>query len=393
MRIESLTHHAMGRATDGSLHARVLPGEEIDTEGRILTPSAHRVRPPCRHYNACGGCAIQHADDAFVADWKEEIVRRALDAQGITAQIRQHHVSPPHSRRRAKLSARRTKKGALVGFHARASDVIAQVPECQILHPALLTLTPALEELTVMLASRRSELSFTVTHSAAGPDLLVLGAPEPDGPTRIALADWAQRHDIARLSLGDEGIVTRNPPAQRFGRAMAVPPPGGFLQATPQGETALCAGLIEALSGAKRIADLFAGAGTFSLPLAEHAEVWAYEGDAALTQACDQAWRQASGLHQLRAITRDLFRNPLLGDELSQFDGIALDPPRAGAAAQIAQLAEHGPAIIGYASCNPVSFARDAARLLAGGYKLEWIDLVDQFRWSPHVELVARFTA
>lgn len=392
LRIESLTHHGMGRASDGSLWPRTLPGEEIDPEGRILTPAPERVAAPCRHFRSCGGCVVQHARDDLVAAWKTVIVTRALAAQGITAVPRRIHTSPPASRRRAKFSARRTKKGALVGFHARASDTIVAVPDCVVLDPKLTALIPALENLTAALASRKGEAGLTVTTSAAGADIHVAGVRAPTPQDRIDCAAWAERHDIARLTIGDETIVTRRPPEQPFGPARVIPPPGGFLQATRPGETALMAGLREALTGTTKIADLFAGCGTFSLPLAEMAEIHAVETLAAPLEALDAAWRRTPGLRPVTTETRDLFRRPLEHDELTHFDGIALDPPRAGAEAQIARIAPHGPARVGYVSCHPASFARDAAQLIAHGYRLDWLDIVDQFRWSAHVELVAAFS-
>ncbi len=392
MRIEQLTHHGMGRAEDGSLWPRTLPGEEIDAEGRILTPSPDRVKAPCPHFNTCGGCSVQHARDDLIARWKVGIVVKALAAHGIDLTPRKIHVSPPASRRRAKLSGRRTKKGALVGFHGRASDQIVATPNCAVIAPQIRALIPALEELTTLAGSRKGELALTVTASDAGADVQVSGGKEPEPQDRVDLSGWAQRHDIARLTLEDEVIVTRKPPAQPFGKARVVPPPGAFLQATASGETALVAGVREALTGASEIADLFAGSGTFALPLAETARVHAVEGSGAMLEALDAGWRGAQGLHKVTTETRDLFRNPLDGDDLAPFDGIVLDPPRAGAQAQVAQIAEHGPARLAYVSCNPVSFARDAARLLAAGYRIEWLDVVDQFRWSHHVELIAAVT-
>lgn len=392
VRIEALTHHGLGRADDGSLWPRTLPGEEIDAAGRIVTPSPDRVTAPCPHFKSCGGCAVQHARDDLVARWKAGIVARALAAHDLTAPPRRIHTSPPATRRRAKLSGRRTRKGALVGFHARASDTIVAVPGCVVLDPALVALIPALEALTDRLASRKGEIALTVTASTAGADVQVSGGKDPEPQDRVDLAAWASAHDIARLTLGDEVIVTRRPPMQRFGAALVTPPPGGFLQATRAGEAALTAGLREALEGARRVADLFAGCGTFSLPLAESAEVHAVESLSAPLEALMAGWRQAQGLRRVTTEARDLFRRPLEHDELARFDAVALDPPRAGALAQCERLATGGPPRIGYVSCHPASFARDAARLVAGGYRLDWLDLVDQFGWSPHVELVAAFS-
>lgn len=177
-----------------------------------------------------------------------------------------------------------------------------------------------------------------------------------------------------------------------MGRARVSPPPGAFLQPTPQGEAALVAAVRDAIGAARRIADLFAGCGTFALPLAETAEVHAVEGDAAMTAALDAGWRGATGLRRVTTEARDLFRRPLTATELGRFDAVVLDPPRQGAAAQTAELARSRVAVVAAVSCNPVTFARDAKTLVAGGFALDWLQVIDQFRWSPHVELAARLS-
>ena len=392
MKVEALTHLGVGRTETGAFVPRVLPGEVLDDDHRILTPSPDRVAPPCRHFRTCGGCAMQHARDGFVAEWKQGIVERALRAQGIDAAFAPMHTSPPRSRRRAKLSGRRTKKGALVGFHARGSDLIVAVPECQLLRPALMAALPACEALTVIAASRKGEVALTLTDSADGIDLLV----ETDKPLtpqlRLELAGFAQAHDLARLTWNDETVVTRHPPAQRFGAAQVVPPPGAFLQATAEGETALLETVSSIVGPAARIVDLFAGCGTFALPLAANAEVAAYEGAPEMIAALDRGWRSATGLKRVSAQTRDLFRRPLEPDELRGLDAAVIDPPRAGAEAQVAALARSDVPVIAMVSCNPVTFARDAAALVAAGYTIGPVTVVDQFRWSAHVEMVAGFT-
>ena len=390
--IVNLTHLGSGRAEDGALIPRVLPGEVVDDEGRIVTPSPDRVAAPCRHYKSCGGCAMQHARDDFVAGWKQSIVEKALIAQGISATFLPIHTSPPQSRRRAKLSGKRTKKGALVGFHTRGSDVVVAVPDCQLLTPALIAYLPAFEALTVIAASRKAEIALTVTDSNGGVDIWV----ETDKPLtpelRIELAGFAQTHAIARLAWNDEVIVTLNAPWQRFGAAQVVPPPGAFLQATIEGERALIAAVKGIVGKANRIADLFAGCGTFALPLARRAEVAAFEGEAEMIAALDRGWREAQGIKQVTATTRDLFRRPLLPDEFKGIDAVVIDPPRAGAEAQIAALASSDVPVIAMVSCNPVTFARDAATLVQAGYVISPVQVVDQFRWSAHVEMVAGFT-
>lgn len=396
MKIETLTHYGMGRATDGSLIARTLPGEDIEVQPdgstRILTPSPDRIAAPCRHYKTCGGCAMQHARDAYVATWKTDIVAKALSGQGLVANIAGITTSPPQSRRRARLSGRRTKKGAMVGFHSRASDTLVAVPDCQLLLPELTALIPTLEALTEIAASRKSEITLTVTHSTAGLDVMVQTDKPLTPGLRVGLAAFAQNHGLARLVWGDEPVVTLHPPAQTFGRAHVVPPPGAFLQATAHAEAALVAEVKRITHGADRIVDLFAGCGTFALPLSEAAEVHAVESEAAMLKALDTGWRVAKGLKRISTETRDLYRRPILPDEFKKIDAVVIDPPRAGAEAQMHELAQGGPPVVAMVSCNPVTFARDGRILAAAGYTLGPVQVVDQFRWSTHVEVVAAFT-
>ncbi|MEL6681109.1 MAG: class I SAM-dependent RNA methyltransferase [Pseudomonadota bacterium] len=395
--IQSLTHLGLGRASDGqSLLPRVLPGEEVDVaqDGtlRIVTPSPDRVAAPCRHYKSCGGCAMQHACNAFVADWKQDIVLKALQARGISAEFRPIATSLPQTRRRAKFSGRRTKKGALVGFHAKASDTVIAVPDCQLLTPALTAALPALEALTLLACSRKSEIGLTVTETALGADVLVSTEKELTPQLRIELAALATQYSLSRLVWNDEPVVVINQPAQEFGGTRVVPPPGAFLQATDHGQETLWRAVDEITAGARKVIDLFAGCGTFTLPLAKRAEVHAVEGDKALLDALDHGWRSGHELRKVTTEARDLFRRPLEPDELRPFDAAIIDPPRAGAEAQIAPLAASEIKTIAMVSCNPITFARDARTLTTAGFHLGWVQVVDQFRWSPHVEIVAPFT-
>ncbi|WGR60913.1 class I SAM-dependent RNA methyltransferase [Paracoccus ferrooxidans] len=399
------TVERLGRKGDGvaisgdqrALAALVLPGEQIEGEAeagriaapRIVTPSAERVRPPCQHYRACGGCSLMHGSDDFVKAWKVGVVAEALRAQGLSAPVAGVHVSPPRSRRRAVLSGRRTKKGALVGFHARASDVIVDIADCHVLRPAIQSALPLLRQLVTAGASRSAELSLTVTETPAGLDLAVSGGKPMEPALFQALAALADQGDLARLGW-DGQAITRRPPALAMGRARVVPPPGAFLQATAEGEAALLAAVRGMVGNAGRVLDLFAGCGTFSLPLAETAEVHAVEGLAAPLQALDAAARQAPGLRRITTEIRDLARRPLMPDELA-YDAIVIDPPRAGAEAQAREIARAQVPRLAWVSCDPVTFARDARILAEGGYGLCRLFMVDQFRWSPHVETVAEF--
>ncbi|MGB1207610.1 MAG: class I SAM-dependent RNA methyltransferase, partial [Paracoccaceae bacterium] len=301
-------------------------------------------------------------------------------------------TSPIRSRRRATLSARRTKKGALVGFHAKRSDVVVEVPDCQLVTDRIRAALPLLGQMATTGGSRKGVLSVLMTDSDGGLDLVVTGGKPLDAELHQTLAHLAQTADLARLTWNDDGVALRRPPLQMFDGIAVTPPPGAFLQATTHGETALRQAVMPALDGAKRVADLFAGCGTFALPMARHAQVHAVETNAAMLRALDQGWRTATGLRHVTTETRDLFRNPLLPEELARFDCVVLDPPRAGAEAQVTALAASDVPVVAYVSCNPVTFARDALRLLACGYDMGPVTVVDQFRWSSHVELCAVFT-
>jgi 23S rRNA (uracil1939-C5)-methyltransferase len=402
--VTSWTIERLGRKGDGvaisgdqrALAALVLPGEVIEGEAvdgrinnaKIVTPSDQRVRPACTHFRACGGCSLMQGSEDFLRNWKIGVVKQALHAQGLAAPVAGIHVSPPRSRRRAVLSGRRTKKGALLGFHARASEVIVDIADCHILRPAIQAALPLLRQLTVAGASRAGELSLCVTETPAGLDVAVTGGKPMDAALFQTLAGLADQGDLARLSWDGQSI-TRRPPALPMGRAQVVPPPGGFLQATPEGEAALVAAIRDMTRGAARVLDLFAGCGTFSLPLAEAADVHAVEGLAAPLQALDAAARRAApGLHRITTEIRDLSRRPLLPDELA-YDAIVIDPPRAGAEAQAHEIARSTVQKLAWVSCDPVTFARDARILADGGYDIARLFVVDQFRWSPHVETVA----
>lgn len=378
----------------------MLPGEEVEGElqgdqladFRIVTPSVNRVKPPCVHAKTCGGCMMQHASDAFVAEWKLGIVKGALAGQGLEAPFRPIITSPRNSRRRATIAARRTKSGALMGFHARASDMVVDVPHCQLLHPDLIATFPGLEALVKLGGSRTAEVSLTVTRSLSGADVMVVGGKTLDSALQLELARVTETYGFARLTWNGETVALRTAPMQRFGKALVSPPPGAFLQATQEGERALLQSVALAIGPARKIVDLFAGVGTFALPLAERAEVHAVEGDAAMMAALEKGARNAEGLKRVTVETRDLFRRPLEDDEFKGVEAVVIDPPRAGAEAQMAVLAKSKVPVIASVSCNPISFARDAKLLIAGGYHLDWVQVVDQFRWSAHVELVARFS-
>ena len=387
-----LTSAGLGQIAEGEAVPYVLPGETVSPTGKVLKPSPHRVTAPCPHFRSCGGCVLQHASDSFVADWKAEVVRDALSRSGLRGEIAGVVTSPPGSRRRAKLAGRRTKSGALVGFHARRTHQIVEIPDCRVLHPSLMMLVPALQDLTREIASRKGEVAYSVTRTANGPDLMIEGGKPLTAPLRQRLAALAETHSLSRLSYGEEPIASRLPPVQKFGRAEVAPPPGAFLQATPEGEAALVEGVRAAVGGARRVLDLFAGSGTFALSLAETAEVQAVEASAPMLGALDHGWRHATGLKRVTTLRRDLFRDPLIGPELEGFDAAVVDPPRSGARAQVEALAASDIGRVVMVSCAPATFASDARRLVDAGFFMGPVTVVDQFRWSPHIELISAFT-
>ncbi|MDB6176807.1 class I SAM-dependent RNA methyltransferase [Paracoccus sp. Z330] len=399
--IERLGRRGDGIATgpDGkALASLTLPGEQVEgmavdgriASPRIVTPSPDRVRATCPHYRSCGGCSLMHGSDQFVHAWKQRVVTTALGAQGVQASVTGTHVSPPMSRRRAVLSGRRTKKSAQVGFHAKASDMIVDVQECQVIEPRILQTLPLLRRIVSAGASRSAELSLTVIAGPSGLDVAVTGGKAMDSSLFQTLAALAEAGDLARLDWDGQPITRRTPYLDMAGAQLAYPP-AAFLQATPDGEDALQRAVGAIVGEAEDVVDLFSGCGTFTLPLAAHAGVHAVEGLAPPLAALDNAWRNAPGLRRVTTEIRDLARNPLLADELDRFDAIVIDPPRSGAEAQSRQIAASQVGRVAFVACDPVTFARDARILTQGGYRIGRLWVVDQFRWSPHVETVTEF--
>jgi len=264
------------------------------------------------------------------------------------------------------------------------------ITDCHVLHPDLLAVLPTLEQITRLGGSRSGTLAFALTRSENGIDCAVTGGKPLDEALRLALPQFIRQ--FARLTWDGETVFTETPPTQSFGTVTVTPPPGSFLQATPDGEAALVAAMKEAVAGARHVVDLFSGAGTFTFPIAAAAPVHAVEGDRAMIAALDHGTRHATGIKKVTAEQRDLFRRPLMAEDLAPYDAAVIDPPRAGAEAQVRELAASDVARIGFVSCNPVTFARDAKILTDAGYRLDWVQVVDQFRWSPHIELAAAFS-
>ena len=384
-----------------------LPGETVDVEPqdgdrtalkRIVSPSPHRVKAPCRHFGHCGGCAIQHLDQASYSNWKRDLVETALAHRGLETEVAPLVASQPRSRRRATLAATRTKKSVTLGYYARGTHNIVPISECPLVVPEIEQALPGLAALVEPGLSRKGRAAIAVTATRSGLDVAVTGGKAlddtEDSSLRDRLGSGAAEMDLARLSWDDEIVAERRAPMIRLGGLDIALPPGGFLQATEEGEKVLSSSVQEIVGGARRIVDLFAGAGTFAASLAERASVHAVESDDEALKRLDRAVRDqgpALGLKPLTTERRDLFRRPMLASELDKYEAVVLDPPRAGAQAQAAELAASSVPRIAYVSCSPASFARDARILVDGGYRLVSVTPVDQFLWSAHVELVGSF--
>lgn len=365
----------------------------------LLAEGAGRARPACRHFGSCGGCVLQHLDGEHYRAWKLELLAKSLARQRLEGcEIRPLFVTPPASRRRAEFSAVRRKGDLVLGFNARLSHRVIPLVECPVARPAIVALLAPLNELLSALLEPGARVEALVTESDSGLDLLLSTDAALGLKRRERLASFAEAHDLARIARrhskgsGVEVLIERRPVRMVFGEVATVLPPGAFLQATREGEAVLRRGVIEALGEARRIADLYAGCGTFGLPLAAAGrQVLAVEREKQLTEALAAAARASAGRLRLSVETRDLERRPLEPEELGRAQGAILDPPRAGAKAQAAALAASKLARIAAVSCNPSTFARDARILVDGGYRLDWIQPVDQFLWSPHLELAAAF--
>ena len=355
-----------------------------------LTRGPDRVEPPCRHFGQCGACALQHLAAPALATWKRERIVAALRQRGFAdPPVAATLTTAAASRRRAGLGAIRTADGVQLGFSMRAGRRIVDMAECHILAPPLAALVAPLRGWLATMLRLRETADVQLLLTDTGIDLWLVPQHPPGLAERQSAARFAEAHDLARLSWGapPEPLVERRRPLLRLGTAEAAPQPGAFLQPSREGE-ALLTGLVREIVGdAGRVVDLFAGLGTFSLPLAA-ARVDAWEGDAVLVETLRQA---ARGLQRLRVERRDLFRHPLTAAELAGADAVVIDPPRAGAAAQAAALAGSAVRRIAMVSCNPATFARDARMLADGGHVLTAVTPVDQFIWSAHVELVAGF--
>lgn len=410
--VERLTIDHVGHRGDGVAHSEsgpvfvpyTLPGDVVDVEAvpghpdrrhllRIETPSPERVAPFCPHFGICGGCATQHWNNAPYRAWKRDLVVKALEHAGIPANVGELIDAHGEGRRRAVFHARRGSKDIVeVGFSALRAHSIVAIDRCPVLAPGMDGAIGAAWKIADVLKPHGKPLDIQMTATTGGLDIDVRGSGPLNAASTAALAGLAQSGRIARITRHGELVTQIAPPAVAMGRAQVVLPPGSFLQATALGEETLARLVSGHVGKAKAIADLFCGVGPFALRLAERTRITAADSDAGAVDALRRAAASTSGLKPVEAVARDLFRRPLVPQELNKFDAVVFDPPRQGAERQARELAHSKVPLVIAVSCNATTFARDAKLLIDGGYRLDAVTAVDQFKYTAHVEIVARFS-
>lgn len=407
----TVTIQGLGAAGDGLVHGPdgpiyvpfTLPGEtvaiaRVKDRGTVMSMSSaspERVAPPCRHFGpegkggTCGGCSLQHMSPALYNDFKRNLVVSALKSKGIEAEIGDLITARPGERRRVVLAARRTEKELLLGFNQAESHHIVPIEECPIASPGIVARLDAIRQIGTAISVNADPFRMTVLETLTGLDIAIDGVKATDKQRRAVTETVLAMRGIARVSLNGEIVIEPQKPLLDFGGIKVVIPAGAFTQATLAAEEAMAQLTADHIGKAKRVADLFAGSGSFSLRLARSAQVHAVEFEDKAVKALDHAARHAQGLKPVSIERRDLFRRPLMAQEMKNFDAVVFDPPRAGAEAQCHELAKSSVKKIVAVSCNPLTLARDLAILTSGGYKLKSVTPIDQFLWSPHVEAVA----
>lgn len=407
--ITRLGAHGDGLARHDDAHVSIpftLPGEMVRAglargnhglTGRLLeieTPSPQRRAAPCAHFTACGGCVMQHADDILYRDWKRGKVRHLLEKAGISHPCDDLFVTPPYSRRRAVFTATRKDTGVALGFNRRGSHELIDLQQCVVLRPAITALLPSLRMLLAQILKLNAHLDIHVTELGNVLSVAFMGSELDDAQERAA-TEWALQQGVGSLwaqnaKTGSRILLQQSPLIASYGDALVALPPGPFLQASNEAESAMLEFMRPFMKGVTHYADLFCGSGLFALSFStKNTHVTAADADGRALDALRAASRNRP---QMKVETRNLFRDPYLASSFKAMQAIILDPPRAGAAAQIQEIAKSSAPLVIYVSCNPGSFAADAAKLQAGGYALKALKLFDQFLWSEHVELVSVFT-
>lgn len=412
MSTETITIDRLGAQGDGIANGKdgpvyvpfTLPGEtvaiaRVKNQGTVMSiasASADRQEPPCRHFGpdgvngTCGGCTLQHMADVPYRAFKRQLIIDALRSKGLTPEVGEIVAAHPGERRRVVFAARKTEKDMLIGFNQAESHHIVAIEECPISSAGIVSRLPAIKAVGAAVATNAEAFRIAVLETLSGLDLAVEGVKKlSDQQRRKAIEVVLGLRGIARVSLDGEILVEPVKPIIEFGGVQVSPPAGGFTQATKPAEEAIANLVLAHVGKAKRIADLFAGTGTFSLQLARLGRVHAVEGDGKAVAALDHAARNTQGLKPVSVEKRDLFRRPLMTSELKVFDAVVFDPPRAGAEFQCKELARSIVKKVVAVSCNPLTLARDLALLVEGGYRITSVTPIDQFLWTSHVEIVA----
>ena len=372
----------------GQTFRNVLAGETIDSAtGQIIQASSERIEPFCKYYVRCGGCQLQHWQQLPYQDWKKNLIVAALEKRGIEFPVAEIIDAHGAGRRRVSLHVRRTEGVVVAGFMAARSHDLIAIEQCPILVPALQNST----DIARKLGSRLGDCDVSLTAADNGLDVSIKAERKIADEQMPKLAGLVAELNLARLTINGNMIATSATPMVSIGKALVQVPPGSFLQATQAGEQALANLVINSLEKSKSVADLFCGIGPFALRIAEMAKVTAIDSDKPAIASLALAARLTTGIKPLKAEVRDLMREPLVANELKDFDAVVFDPPRAGAEAQAKQLTKSTVKTIVAVSCDPASFARDAEILVGGGYKLKSLTAVDQFKWTSHVEIVGAF--
>jgi 23S rRNA (uracil1939-C5)-methyltransferase len=374
---------------DGQTFRNVLAGETIDpATGNIIQASIERIEPFCKYYVRCGGCQLQHWQQTSYQDWKKNLVAVALLKRGMEFPVAEIIDAHGAGRRRVSLHVCRREGAVVAGFMAARSHDLIDIDQCPILVPALENST----DIARKLGAKLGDCDVSLTAADNGLDVSIKAERKIADEQMPKLAGLVAELNLARLTINGNMVATRAMPVVSIGKALVQVPPGSFLQATKAGEEALATLVMNSLGKAKSVADLFCGVGPFALHIAENAKVTAIDGDKSAIASLAQAVRLTTGIKPLKAEVRDLMREPLVANELKDFDAVVFDPPRAGAEAQARQLAKSIVKTVVAVSCDPASFGRDANILIGGGYKLKSLTAVDQFKWTSHVEIVATFT-
>jgi len=401
--IEDLGSKAEGRVNWRGQDLNVpfaLPGEQVDIIVSkdncelidIKCRSGARREPVCQYFGECGGCALQHLDEQEYLQWKRDQIIRTLSFHGVTTDVSPVRSISAGTRRRTVLSAKRTRNKVLLGYHRYRDTSIVPIGKCPVLVPEIEQSLKELGSFIFPFLTRRKEAKVTINQTASGLDIAITGARDVSQVINASsVLNLPEKLNVARLTVnGEPVLLVREPVLEVDGISIPISP-GAFIQATKESEQHMLEIVLEEVGSASNIADLFCGSGTFSLPVARHARVTAFESDTSALEAIKKAYSRNQGLKTVETVQRDLFRDPLSKDELKAYDMVIIDPPRAGAHKQSMQIAGSDVQKVMAVSCNPSTFSRDARILIDGGYELAYVVPIDQFLFSHHIELVAKF--